>query len=114
MTRSLHVLEGGFADEAVVTDALDVEQTPIGCEADFTQFVEIFDAPADGEVAGVVDRGFGSKLPRRKFLHLVVGATAMPRIAGARAYPTRPARVEIFATTEKSAKVIALSGAPAE
>jgi len=23
--RSLHVLEGGFADEAVVTDALDVE-----------------------------------------------------------------------------------------
>jgi hypothetical protein len=34
----LHVLESGFADEAVVTDALDVEQTPIGCEADFTQF----------------------------------------------------------------------------
>ena len=36
------------------------------------------------------------KLPRRKFLHLAVGAAAllaMPRIARAQAYPTRPVRV---------------------
>src|SRR6202790_964738 len=59
--RSLHVLEGGFADEAVVTDALDVEQTSVGRKADLTQFLEIFDASADGEVAGIVDGGFGSK-----------------------------------------------------
>src|ERR1700686_1406305 len=59
--RPLHVLEGGFADEAVVTDALDVEQTSVGRKADLAQFREIFDAPADGEVAGVVDGGFGAK-----------------------------------------------------
>lgn len=59
--RPLHVLEGGFADEAVVTDALDVEQTSVGRKADLAQFVEIFDASADGEVAGIVDGGFGSK-----------------------------------------------------
>jgi len=35
------------------------------------------------------------KLPRRRFLHLAAGATALPaaaRIAGAQAYPTRPLR----------------------
>jgi|SRR5579863_9269711 len=57
----LHVLEGSFADEAVVSDALDVEQTSVGCKADLAQILEILDASADGEVAGVVDRGFGSK-----------------------------------------------------
>jgi hypothetical protein len=30
----LHVLERGFADEAIVADALDVEQTSVGCKAD--------------------------------------------------------------------------------
>src|SRR6202171_3146859 len=59
--RSLHNLEGGFADEAVVTDALDVEQTSVGRKADLAQFREIFDASANGEVAGVVDGGFGAK-----------------------------------------------------
>jgi tripartite-type tricarboxylate transporter receptor subunit TctC len=36
------------------------------------------------------------KLPRRQFLHLVAGATALPavsRIAWAQAYPTRPVRI---------------------
>ena len=36
------------------------------------------------------------KLPRRKFLHLVAGAaaqSALPRIARAQAYPTRPVRI---------------------
>src|SRR5215831_16121260 len=59
--RFLHVLERCFADEAVVADALDVEQTSAGRKADLAQFFKILDAPADGEVAGVVDRGFGSK-----------------------------------------------------
>jgi len=38
------------------------------------------------------------KLPRRRFLHLVAGAAALPtlpRIAGAQAYPTRPVRVVV-------------------
>src|SRR5882672_5454186 len=36
------------------------------------------------------------KLPRRRFLHLAVGAAALPavsRIASAQAYPSRPVRV---------------------
>src|SRR5215831_8486864 len=38
------------------------------------------------------------KLPRRKFLHLAAGAAAqaaMPRIAWAQAYPTRPVRIVV-------------------
>jgi len=36
------------------------------------------------------------KLPhRRKFLHLAVGVAALPRIAEAQAYPTRPVRVVV-------------------
>jgi tripartite-type tricarboxylate transporter receptor subunit TctC len=38
------------------------------------------------------------KLPRREFLHLVVGAAAMPavsRIAQAQAYPSRPVRIVV-------------------
>ena len=39
------------------------------------------------------------KLPRRKFLHLVAGATALPslsRIAWAQAYPSRPVTLIVF------------------
>src|SRR3954463_5944243 len=59
--RSLQVLERCFADEAIVADALDVEQTSVGRKADLAQFREIFDASGDVEVAGVVDGRFGSK-----------------------------------------------------
>src|SRR4029077_13417586 len=59
--RPLQILERGLADEAVVADALDVKQTPVGRKADLAQFREIFDAPADVEVAGIVDGRFGSK-----------------------------------------------------
>ena len=58
---SLHVLEGSFADEAVMADALDVEQTSVGRKADLTQFLEVLDASDDGEVAGIVDRRLGSE-----------------------------------------------------
>ena len=54
----LCVLEAGFADEAVVTDALDVKQTSVGRKADLAQLFEIFDASADREIAGVVDGSF--------------------------------------------------------
>src|SRR3954463_8091715 len=60
--RPLQVLERCFADEAVVADALDVKQTPVGRKADLAQFGKIFDAPADVEVAGVVD---GRLSPKR-------------------------------------------------
>jgi tripartite-type tricarboxylate transporter receptor subunit TctC len=38
------------------------------------------------------------KLPRRNFLHLAAGAAAlpaMPRLARAQAYPTRPVRIVV-------------------
>jgi len=57
----LQLLEGGFANEAVMTDALDVEQTSVGRKADLSQFFKIFDASANGEIAGIVDRRFGAK-----------------------------------------------------
>src|SRR4051794_16073788 len=59
--RPLQVLERCFADEAVVADALDVKQTPVGGKADLAEFREIFDAPANVEVPGIVDGRFGSK-----------------------------------------------------
>src|SRR3954462_15629468 len=59
--RSLQLLERCFADEAVVADALDVKQTPVGRKADLAQFREIFDASANVEVPGIVDGRFGSK-----------------------------------------------------
>jgi tripartite-type tricarboxylate transporter receptor subunit TctC len=35
------------------------------------------------------------KFPRRTFLHLAVGAAALPRIARAQAYPSRPVRIVV-------------------
>src|SRR5262245_8874379 len=47
---------------------------------------------------GEAGEGCHMKLPRRKFLHLAAGATALSavsRIAGAQAYPTRPVRIVV-------------------
>src|SRR5262245_29093566 len=44
-----------------MADALDVEQTSVGGKADLAQFLEIFDAPANIEVVGIVDGRFSSK-----------------------------------------------------
>jgi hypothetical protein len=41
--RLLHVLKRGLADKAIVTDALDVEETSVGRKADLAQFGKIFD-----------------------------------------------------------------------
>ena len=53
-------MEGGFADEAIVTDALDVKQTSVGRKADLAQLLEIFDAsnPIDCQrKAGISTKG---------------------------------------------------------
>jgi hypothetical protein len=48
------------------------------------------------------------KFPRRRFLHLAAGATALPtvsRIAWAQAYPTRPVRIAVRKPAEDVGKL---------
>ena len=50
------------------------------------------------------------KLPRRQFLHLAAGAAALPalpRIARAQAYPTRPVRVIVGFTPGSAPDIVA-------
>ena len=50
------------------------------------------------------------KLPRRQFLHLAVGAAALPsvsRVARAQAYPTRPVRIIVSFPAGSSGDIIA-------
>ena len=55
----LQVLERGFTDEAMMADALDVEQTSVGCKADLAQFGKVYDASANTKITRVVDGRFG-------------------------------------------------------
>ena len=82
--RPLQVLERCFADEAVVADALDVKQTPVGGKADLAQFREIFDAPADVEVTGIVDGRLSSKCLSLLVVLLDAGLSCNRRAAKAR------------------------------
>jgi len=55
-------------------------------------------------------RGVGMKLPRRQFLRLAAGAAtlpALPRIAHADAYPTRPVRMLVGSTPGAAPDVVA-------
>src|ERR1700722_14490342 len=53
--------------------------------------------------------GSGMKLPRRRFLHLATGAVlpALPRIAHADAYPSRPVRMLVGSTAGAAPDVVA-------
>src|SRR5215472_16923975 len=57
----LQVLERGFTDEAIMADALDVEQTSVGCKAELAQFGKVYDASTDTKITRVVDGRFSSK-----------------------------------------------------
>src|SRR5215467_11942812 len=53
---------------------------------------------------------FKIKLPRRQFLHLAAGATALPavsRIARAQAYPSRPVRIVVGLTAGSASDIVA-------
>jgi hypothetical protein len=54
-------LVGSLANEAVVTDGLDVEETSIGLKADLPPRGEVFQPFADSEVTNIVDGGFSTE-----------------------------------------------------
>ena len=56
------------------------------------------------------ERGAATKLPRRQFLRLAAGAAvlpAVPRIAAAQAYPTRPVRIVVALPAGGSVDIMA-------
>src|SRR3982750_1510987 len=55
--------EGFGGADRVVAESLDAEQAPVGGEADLPQRGQVGQSLADGEVAGVVDRGLGAQCP---------------------------------------------------
>jgi hypothetical protein len=59
VSRLLDGMEGVFTDRAIMADALDVEQTSVGLEADLPECGKVVKPFADLEVAGVVDGGLG-------------------------------------------------------
>src|SRR5262249_38608374 len=56
-----HLIQGVFANGAVVRDLLDIEQTSVGLKADLPQSGQVVKSFADTEVAGIVDGGFRAK-----------------------------------------------------
>ena len=58
--RATYLLERFLADDGVVTEALGVQQTPVGGEADLPQGGQIAQPSADAEVIAVVDRRLGT------------------------------------------------------
>ena len=55
------LLKSVFAERAIMADALDVQKASVGVEADLPQGGEVVQPFADGEVAGVVDRGLDAQ-----------------------------------------------------
>jgi hypothetical protein len=64
LDRTIDPLKGLLGEDAVVTEALDFEQPAVCAEPDFAQFRQVVQSLADGEVVGVVDRGFGAQSAR--------------------------------------------------
>src|SRR5271169_901061 len=58
---TVDLLKGLLGEDAVVTEALDFEQSAVRAEADFPQFRQVVQSFADAEVVGVVDGGFGAQ-----------------------------------------------------
>jgi hypothetical protein len=61
LNRVHDLLVGSLADEAVVSDGLDVEETSIGLKANLAQRGEVLQSFADPEVTGIVDGGFSAQ-----------------------------------------------------
>ena len=71
----MEVVELLGSDEAVMADALQAQQAPVGGEADPFQILEVFQPSADIEVAGVVDHRLGAQ--RATLLVVLLDARAL-------------------------------------
>jgi hypothetical protein len=70
----VHLIERLFAEEAVVSDSLDVQKTSVGLKANLPQSGEILESLANIEVVGVVDGGVSAE--RTSFLVVLLDASA--------------------------------------
>jgi hypothetical protein len=57
------LIEQRFAKLTILGDALHLQHAAVGGEADGPQSGQVVQAPADGEIAAVVDRGLGAQGP---------------------------------------------------
>ena len=59
--RLCDVTEDVVADGGIMTETLDVEETPVGGEADLPQSGQVAQPSADAEIVAVVDGGLSSE-----------------------------------------------------
>jgi hypothetical protein len=59
--RTVDVLKGVLGENAVVTEALDLEQSAVCAEADVAQFPQIVQSFANAELVSVVNGGLGAQ-----------------------------------------------------
>src|SRR5258706_5992187 len=59
--RAIDGSESIFAEDAIVAEALELDQWAVGRKADLAQLWKVMQAPADSEVVGIVDGGFSAQ-----------------------------------------------------
>jgi hypothetical protein len=100
--RTVDVLKGVLGENAVVTEALDLEQSAVCAEADVAQFPQIVQSFANAELVSVVNGGLGAQGALLFVILLDPGAQAARGAAGDAAVKDQldlvgPAEIEVLA-----------------